>query len=296
MDVEFSKKLYDLTNSVEFKTTANMLNLSSYAFEILTQKHRNDLLNIICYQFSREGGNPLSVMLNTSVDEIFPKWCVVVDHAIKTGFSFVVLDSHKQIAAVSIQFDVCDLPKFDDTTLPMTAQKRFEIVTACDNLHPFIRNIKNNIEYGLINKGDCIDGYLGCVRSDLVSKGLSALIYASYSVIVGMKWKYKITNVSHPVTVRIVTEKIPLFVNKLMGMTVCYPLKMDFYQYIKNKFKIDKWYQSNLLSQKELILRRYKGAYLGCFLIRYDIIRQKYNMKQFWLKFVNALFLTKAKL
>eukprot|EP01084_Bolivina_argentea_P310136 536570_1 len=288
--------LKQFTNSAEFNATLKEFGFDAnlFSFEVLGNKHRNEAIDIISKQFSSVGGTIWSVVYGVSISDIYPEICMIVDHAINTQLSYVTLDHNNRIAQISILFDATDLPECDINTPPLNIQKRTELFHERDKIHPFIYHLSDNIKYGLIKPGDCICAFKAAVRHDLMSKGYSVFGGMSYALQIGMGYKYSYATLTHPATVHLAVNKFPSIFNKAIGDKVCFVSKFDIYSYIKNKFETDEWYQNNL--DKDKILNYCQGKKLGASMYRFDLIAEKYDMKQFWKTFAPLMHSKRSKL
>eukprot|EP01084_Bolivina_argentea_P228068 385268_1 len=80
-----SKYFYQYVNSKLFLNTVEKLKLNRYSFIIAEERHCSQILDLICYQFSRLGRSPDRILFDWSISDITTLYEIKIKHAIKCG-------------------------------------------------------------------------------------------------------------------------------------------------------------------------------------------------------------------
>eukprot|EP01084_Bolivina_argentea_P228067 385267_1 len=208
-----SKYFYQYVNSKLFLNTVEKLKLNRYSFIIAEERHCSQILDLICYQFSRLGRSPDRILFDWSISDITTLYEIKIKHAIKCGSMILILDENHQIAAVNGLYDLCDTPNINHikSELPLNVKHWLQIASKVESKYMK----ENEVYYKIINKGfSNIDEFKqlygkyccftpGVVRPDCMNKGLmfitlNILIYLSFN----MNYRYLFGNVTNPSQVR----------------------------------------------------------------------------------------------
>eukprot|EP01084_Bolivina_argentea_P122380 216861_1 len=291
---KFAKALKDITSSSYFQNSLKKYDLQDYTFEILTQKHRQDVFQLIGSQFTKQGGNAASVAYNVNESEkaSYDRFTHVIDHAITRKLSIVVLDNNNDLAAVDIIHDVCDKHKLGDySKYPLKYKKRSQFLNDCDINHPYFSSLNDNIKYGLINKGECLCLDIGTIRRDLQRKpGVHILFLPALVKLLAFsikQVKYFITKANHPGSVKHMF-KIHNYFNGLdnNNNVAWYSYKTNAKVFFDEKFQNDEWYKNNLNEEYifENINKMVSSSHLCCL----NKLRKKYTKQDFLQHYIKA--------
>eukprot|EP01084_Bolivina_argentea_P122381 216862_1 len=297
----FANALNDITSSSYFVNALKKYDLQDYTFEILTQKHRQDVFQLIGSQFTKQGGNAASVAYNVHETEnaSYDRFRHVIDHAIKRKLSIVVFDNNNQLAAVNIMYDVCDKHEYINySTYPLKYTKRSDFVSDCAINHSFFSSLNDNIKYGLVNKGECLCYDLGTIRRDLHRQpGVHILFCPLLVQLLALsikQVKYWITKANHPATVKHMFRTHNYFNGLDNNNNVAwYSYKTNAKVFFDEKFQNDEWYKNNLNEEYifENINKMVSSSHLCCL----NKLRKKYTKQEFVEHYIKA-YTQKSKL
>ena len=158
---EFGKLLKKITNLNEFKEILLKYNLNDFRFEILKEKHKKEVTEILQEQFSLKGGNLIDTPLNFDPN-IKRDWDIHINHGIKTGLSICVINNNNnKVCAIFISFDDLNQPNYE--LMDKLTEKDKIIYEIFDELKKkdkwYEKEVKSNKQYGRI-----IYGHLGTQR------------------------------------------------------------------------------------------------------------------------------------
>merc|ERR1712032_644266 len=101
-------------SSYAFKSALRRYGFNDYKFNILNTTHREETVQLLSHQFSSRGTNPDSLAFALDIKKGDVDISQIVDHAINTGLSLVVLDKYDKVCFVKIQENVV----YDDEQEP----------------------------------------------------------------------------------------------------------------------------------------------------------------------------------
>ena len=204
MKKKWKKDLKTFTNHQKFKTYWNdTLKLSQYKIVTMKERHIEEILTILCYSFSCLGGANNHSILMTSPNDSYLRFKCELEHALKTGLSFVILDKrNNNVVSLFYGFDFTDQPSYKGIPVSKKLSYIKEMHKyAGDNMDyiqkKFDYDLDKNVKYG-----DIFYAYQGAVRPDIKGKGfiVKSGLYPFFAGFVG--FKHFIGDHVNPVTIK----------------------------------------------------------------------------------------------
>lgn len=288
---QFQASFTKLTNSNVFKSTLEKLNLHNIEFEILSEKHQKEALDIFFKQFSITGGGHRGKLFDCESSDLYPYFEIVINHAIKTKFSHVAVQNSK-IIYVTVTFDLFDIYSVSESfhNLSPNIQALAKYFGFIEYQNEILTKLKQNCKYGEVNY--CAFG--AKLPSFVRGKALAPLITAMHWVILSdMKSiKYSTHSYSHPKSAYYALNKFPLLFDNIHGLK--WEITANYnYGEMMEKF-IDKDVSQNQIYSRyanseylQKLVEKNIGWVWG--LTSYD--RQKLNesMDEIWIKVVTKM-------
>eukprot|EP01084_Bolivina_argentea_P160838 280049_1 len=258
---EYKNSLLKLAHSESFKSMQKKYGLHEYKIDVLSEKYRDDVIDILSEQFTYSGGNIIAVALNiVSGDANIKKWSSIVDHGIKYGLSMVILDKNNKVCYVSITEDMANEYKPTDKEMQNVSKKSMVVHDIFEQLSSksewYQENIKNKENKRI---GHVIHVIAVATRKDLARNNIYKFAVAvSRAIFVGVKRiKYTYGEPAHLATI-IASLKSQWFFNNILykisktndndGYYVMCG-RLNVLNYFKDKFANDEWFRNNFNAQ-----------------------------------------------
>eukprot|EP01084_Bolivina_argentea_P188370 324288_1 len=211
MKLKWRQSLAAVIERPEFQNDwNNKLQLSQYHISSMKEHHMNEILTILCYAFSCLGGPNNHQILMTSPIDSYERFKHEIEHTLKTGFNFVILDKNNKVVALYYGFDYLDQPSFEGVDITSKFKYIKELHKyAFDNCEYIQKAFNYNVDK-YVQYGDIFCGSVSAVRPDIKGKGfiLKACLYDILSGMVG--YKYEIADCVNRITIRSSEHKAKL--------------------------------------------------------------------------------------
>eukprot|EP01083_Nonionella_stella_P035889 97884_1 len=230
--------------------------------------HKNEVLDIILYQFSSRGNNTFHKILNTPVGALKPGCVKCLDHICNTGLGYVLLDRYNHVQGVFYGWDLRDEPMWEEDKEHIASIKEDEICEKANKCHSFANNLfgihKEKVKYGSVFFGEVL-----CVAPQLMSNGWFTKLSFNICVLFGMEYDVYYDFDFQP-SRHLYRPEVFEQVDFLADII----LRYDLFYFGDFQFECD---DSNIAQQYPILKQKYKfkdvdnwrkNAYVGCFIIR----------------------------
>lgn len=110
--------LQQFEGSEEVRLYKASVGLEHFKLQQVEERHRAEVVALLCYQFSIMGNQLHNTVFVAGVEDVLPRFQVMVDHGIETGLCTVCLDKRTgRVVGFLSQNDILDPPPFFDTSL-----------------------------------------------------------------------------------------------------------------------------------------------------------------------------------
>lgn len=195
-----------------------MMNLSGIKFEIMSEKHKSEAIDILSTQFSIHGGGHRAQIFNCKPSDLYPYFSIVIQHAINTKLSYVAIQNNKIIYVV-VSFDLFDtysIPQSIQNNLSLTMQATMKYFGFMESKDQTLKQLRENCKFGEVNY------YAFGAISPIFEKGksLAVMITAMHWIILSdiKTIKYATHSYSHPKSVYYALKGFPKIFKNLNGL------------------------------------------------------------------------------
>ena len=286
---QFQVAFTRFTTSNAFKTSLKKLNLFDVKFEIITEKHADEAIDILCQQFSVSGGGHRAQLFDSKPSDLYPYFKIVIQHAIRTKLSYVAIQNDKIIYVV-VSFDLFDVysvsQSMDNLSLNLQATIKYFGFIASHN--DTLIKLKQNCKYGEVN----YYGFGAISPSFGGGKALSPMITAMHwIVLLDMKSiKYATHSYSHPKSAYYALNKLPAIFSNIYGLK--WQILGNYnYADIMNRFfnkNENKHYQRYLNIEYLQKLKENNVGFVWA-LTSYDRKKLSLSMEEIWVKVLRKI-------
>ena len=150
----FKRHLHEIFNSKEYQSEWNKTLCGKQGFKIeqFKPKYKIQIANVLSYCFSLTSSTKLDQILSINVAEQYPIFVDLVDHIIKTGLGYCIVDKDEQVIMIMWSVDYCDKPSINPQILSDNIKHQMELLTYLEKLslpiYPSSLRNKNAIKYG----------------------------------------------------------------------------------------------------------------------------------------------------
>eukprot|EP01084_Bolivina_argentea_P317256 550049_1 len=191
----FKECLQKITNNSEFIEHWKRLGLhqQGYHFDQIQPQHRDDIINILCYQFSCTGTTTTNPIFMNNITSKVPIFQSCVDWCIHTGLAYVVLNKYNKVCAVILYEDMADKNPNKYKITNKNELRSYEIDEYVFR-HFDIWNAKigNKINNKNVEMGEILHVLYSVVAPHLVRKGLGRVLSVVLTPMIGYKFHYSI--------------------------------------------------------------------------------------------------------
>eukprot|EP01084_Bolivina_argentea_P143447 251898_1 len=183
--IEYRKHLFSIFNDNNFQLEWNK-RFEEYNIDIIQNKHHLEVTNILSYAFSASSGSILSRIFERSTETEFIMLQPIVDHVIKTGTSFVILDKNKYVCAIYYFLDYVEmkLVKYDKS------RKYTDRELKSIRMHRKLKRLYKYPKREEIKYGKYIYSAGVAVRPDVMGEGLFSLTHSiNFGIAAAMGYK-----------------------------------------------------------------------------------------------------------
>eukprot|EP01083_Nonionella_stella_P245664 853622_1 len=270
---KFQTSFTTIVTSKQFQQFIHYYDLSEFRFEILRECHRQDAIDLCCLRLSSKGGSIPSILVNLSEEDGRARFIGEIDHAIKTGLSFVVVHIEtNKIAFLSTAFDILDKPELNRDKYSIAMTKRDDFMKEVYMYEPIYAKLRKHKASKDIEYGEIIECAYGC--SNPIFNGpkmplLTALAFMLYF----MNWS-GIDTIKHCISTFVHPKSI--FGQKVRGMAINigHPgIQSALSEYQINsllkQMKTDSWYIQNIDDRtlNKLLTKNYT---MGCGVVTFE--------------------------
>ena len=207
MKSKWKNTLEKLINDKRFQEKWNGdWNLSEYKLQLMEEGHLDQVLTLMCYTFSCLGGPANHQILMTTPCDSYPRFKCELQHSLKTGLNYVILDKYNRVVSVYYGFDYKDRPNYKGAIT--------EKVKRIKEMHSYIwkntEYLQSRFDYDLdknVEFGDILCDEQGAIRPDSNGKKLVTYRKSKFDLPRLVGYKYTIGEAVNPITINIAHKK-----------------------------------------------------------------------------------------
>eukprot|EP01084_Bolivina_argentea_P317255 550047_1 len=189
----YKECLEKITNNSEFIEYWKSVGLyqQGYHFDQIQPKHRDEAINILCYQFSCTGNTTTNRVFMNNIASKVPIFQSCVDWCIHTGLAYVVLNKYNRVCAVVLHQDMADQ---NPNQYKITNKNELRSYEIDDYVHKnfdiWNEKIGSKINSKNLKMGQISTTLYNAVAPHLVRKGLGRVLSVVLTPMIGYKFHY----------------------------------------------------------------------------------------------------------